>query len=309
LGGTISESYETEARRRISAIARRVFPDVIHAHFGREGVFIAPVAKRLQIPLVVTFYGFDISSLPKQDGWAKAYKRLWRQVDAVTVLSNEMMKTAQNLGCPEDKLTVIHLSRDMNQFPFRSPAPNVKRALFVGRLTPKKAPLDAVKALHQANQQGADLHLDIVGDGEGRDEVVKYIETNALNESITLHGYLSNEEVSALMKAADVFLLPSKTAPDGDREGTPTVLLEAQATGLPCVTTHHAGIPEMIPTANHHLLADEGDVEGLANALCKLTKSPLEELRAIAQRGREKVEQDFSLSGAVEKLRSVYRQL
>jgi glycosyltransferase involved in cell wall biosynthesis len=108
------------------------------------------------------------------------------------------------------------------------------------------------------------------------------------------------------MEKADAFVLPSKTASTGDREGTPTVLVEAQASGLPCIATEHAGIPEMIPEANQDLLLPEGDPDALADRLRKLMALSVEELGKIAERGRGKVEADFCLSSEVEKLKNIY---
>lgn len=306
VSGTIMGSYRLEARRRIASELRRVSPDVIHAHFGREGVVIAPVAMRLGIPLIVTFYGYDISRLPKEREWIEAYNDLWGQVEAVTVLSEKMKQEALRLGCPKEKLTIVHLSREIEQFQFRPPKSKVSKILFVGRLTPKKAPLDAIQAIESANLKGADLHLDIIGDGECRDEVEQYVDEHGLSDTITLHGYLPNKEVATRMQQAGAFLLPSKTAPSGDQEGTPTVLVEAQATGLPCVTTYHAGIPEMIPVGNHDLLVGEGDTKALSKALQNLATMEVDKLQAFARRGRKKVEEEFSLRGEVQKLCSVY---
>jgi colanic acid/amylovoran biosynthesis glycosyltransferase len=108
------------------------------------------------------------------------------------------------------------------------------------------------------------------------------------------------------MHDADAFLLPSRTAPCGDREGTPTVLVEAQAVGLPCVSTHHAGISEMIPRENHDLLAPEGDVETLSNCLFRLANFSADDLMQLAETGRRKVEREFNLSREVESLRDTY---
>lgn len=305
----MGKDRQREVRRRLLSATQDVQPDVIHAHFGREGVVIAPIAERLGVPLVVTFYGFDISSLPKTDFWAEAYLELWEQAGAVTVLSEEMRQKARHLGCPDTKLSVVHLSRELEQLPFRLPSGTVRNVLFVGRLTPKKAPLDAVRSVERANRDGADLELDIVGEGPCRQKIDRYIEKQDLTDSVTLHGAVPNEEVIRRMQTSDAFLLPSKTAPDGDREGTPTVLVEAQSVGLPCVSTRHAGIPEMIPEANHEFLVEEGDVEGLSKVLCKLSHLEIEELTTIVRRGRDKVEQDYSLTGEVRKLRSIYRNL
>jgi len=295
-----------QTRDRLAVVARRVEPDVLHAHFGPAGVLVSEVARRLNIPLITTFYGYDISSLPNEAFWRDQYVSLCAQADAITVLSEEMKDAAVWLGCPPDKLHIVHLSRDLSQFNYRPPSSPVENILFVGRLVAKKAPLDAIRAVERANEQGANLRLDLIGGGDLKQEIEDCIQANGLEAAVTLHGRLPNAEVARRMQAADAFLLPSKTAPNGDREGTPTVLVEAQATGLPCVTTRHAGIPEMIPEAHHDLLAPEGDVQALAAALGALAGRSVNELEQMAERGRQKMEQDFSLSGEVEKLSKLY---
>lgn len=293
----------------LAAIAQEVEPVVIHAHFGPAAVLIADVATRLGIPLITTFYGYDISSLTSEKFWSGHYAKLWSATDTVTVLSEEMRSEAVKLGCPSDKLNVVHLSRDLSQFEYRPPSPPVRNVLFVGRLVAKKAPLDAVQAIEQANEKGANLRLDMIGDGDLRTDVEQYIRANNLTETITVHGRLPNRDVQQRMKDADIFLLPSKTAPNGDREGTPTVLVEAQAVGLPCVSTYHAGIPEMIPRENRELLTDEGDIEGQALRLCNLQTLNASELDRIAMRGRNIVEEKFSLTREVRTLTELYDDL
>jgi glycosyltransferase involved in cell wall biosynthesis len=232
---------------------------------------------------------------------------MWPRADVVTVLSEDMKEAAVDLGCPEEKIRIVRLSRDLEQFPFETLTREVQRLLFVGRLTPKKAPFDALRALKQANSEGAGLQLHIIGDGELREEVERYVEKQGLHDDVVLYGREPSERVTEHMQAADAFVLPSKVAPDGDREGTPTVLVEAQAKGLPCISTHHAGIPEMIPEKNHDLLVQEGDVEALANKFLQVSTLTEKRLRRVAERGRRKIEDEFSLSAQCEKLRSIYK--
>ncbi|WP_162891484.1 glycosyltransferase family 4 protein [Salinibacter ruber] len=298
-----------QVRQGMKSHLASVRPDVVHAHFGPAGVLIGPITEALGCPLVVTFYGNDASSLPRRAFWRTKYRELWSQTDAVTVLSEEMKETVAGLGAPERQLKVVHLSRDIEHFPFRLPQRPVEDVLFVGRLTPKKAPLDAIKAVEKANGRGAGLTLHMVGDGALHDKAERYVEDNQLSESVVLHGRVPNEEVGRRMQGAQAFLLPSKTAPDGDREGTPTVLVEAQASGLPCVSTRHAGIPEMIPEENHDLLVEEGDVTALSEALTGLSTSSVEDLQERVNEGRRKVEDEFSLESEVRKLLSLYRSL
>jgi len=300
-------SHWPQTRDNLKQEISNVSPDVIHAHFGPEGVLIAPAAQELGVPLIVTFYGYDISLLPDEEFWQKKFIELWSQVCYVTVLSREMKESAKLLGCPDRKIQVIHLSRDLSTFQYSPPA-RLQKALFVGRLVPKKAPIDAVKALSQANDRGANLSLDIVGDGDLREEIESYVQVNNLAESVTLHGRVPSDEVGRFMQKADLFFLPSRTAPGGDREGTPTVLIEAQASGLLCVSTTHAGIPEMIPEANHDFLAPEGDTEALSDALVRASSLAHPELGERVEEGRSYVQREFNLQREVKKLQMVYRE-
>lgn len=301
-------SYWPQIRERLAKVVRDVNPDVIHAHFGPVGVLIAPVARRMSIPLTVTFYGYDISELAEVKFWAERYSRLWNMASAVTVLSGKMKRSAIDLGVPDEKVRIVHLSRNLEKFPFRAPFRRVRKLLFVGRLVEKKAPLDALEALQSANREGKDLKLHIAGNGPLDKRVKAFIEEHGMEGVVVLHGRVPNDEITDLMHDSDAFILPSKTAPSGDREGTPTVLVEAQAAGLPCVSTCHSGIPEMIPEANHDLLADEGDTEALTDILRSLADRSVKDLKRIAQRGRQKVEEEFSLVDEVSSLRTIYEE-
>jgi glycosyltransferase involved in cell wall biosynthesis len=245
---------------------------------------------------------------PSDDFWAEKYQALWPRTDAVTVLSEDMKEKAQHAGCPASKISIVHLSRDLGNFLFEPPQRSAEKVLFVGRMVAKKAPLDALEAVRLANAAGGSFHLDMVGDGPLQEEVERYVGEHGLG-TVSIHGRVSSAEVAHYMREADAFLLPSKTAPNGDQEGTPTVLIEAQAVGLPCVTTRHAGIPEMIPEENHDLLSAPGEVESLAQSLIELRNASVDEIREKAEWGRHKVERDFNLSTEVRKLLALYREV
>jgi glycosyltransferase involved in cell wall biosynthesis len=133
-----------------------------------------------------------------------------------------------------------------------------------------------------------------------------YISLHNLEQWITLMGAIPNDKVVEEMQVADAFILCSKTAPNGDREGTPTALVEAQAVGLPCISTRHAGIPEMIPEETHCLLADEEEINQIADRIRQFLKCKPREIKQIARRGRAKIEREFNLRREVEKLKSIY---
>lgn len=296
-------------RSQIRKRLREVNPNVVHAHFGREGALIAPVANQLKIPLLVTFYGNDVSELARRPKWQAQYKLLWGRVSAVTVLSEQMGSAVRALGCPDDLIRVVHLGKDLADYSFRIRTTPIRNFLSVGRLVEKKGHLEAIKVMEALNREGESVTLTIVGDGPLRQMLEAYVEEHGLQKVVRLVGAKSHLDTCALLGAADAFILPSKTSPSGDQEGTPTVLLEAQAMGLPCLTTRHAGIPEMIPEGNQWLLANEGDVEGLADAARRLIRVDEGTLADICNRGRDKVATEFDLSGEVDKLVTLYQEI
>lgn len=307
LGGKLESSWRELWPGGQEAI-ERIAPDVLHAHFGRPGVKAVPIAEQLNLPLVVTFYGYDISKLPRERRWRKAYESIWRAAQAVVVLSEDMKEEAVRLGALPDAVQVVHLARDLDDFPYRPPSGPVSELISVGRLTGKKGHFDAIRAVQKRIEAGDDLQLHIVGDGPQRDDLEQYIRAHDLQSSVELLGSIPNAEVARRLQNADAFLLCSKTAASGDREGTPTVLIEAQAVGLPCVSTTHAGIPEMIPEANHSFLAPEGEVDAIAERLRRLRACSDKELRRASEAGREMIETSFSLSSEAGALREIYER-
>lgn len=294
-------------RRRMARMVRAIRPDVIHAHFGGSGVLVAPIAAQHSVPLVVTFYGKDISSMGAKPFWHQCYLDLWQQVAAITVLSEDMREKALTLGCPREKIHVVHLVRALIPMAAPRDRKRVRSFISVGRLVEKKGHADAIRAFARAARVHPGLTLDIIGDGPLKGELAALAKSAEMAGRIRLHGALPNRTVIEMMRDADAFVLCSAKASDGDEEGTPTALIEAQAIGLPCVSTIHAGIPEVIPQANHWLLCSEHDIEGIADRIATLAGLTATELARIGERGRQHVAVHFNRTGEVAALRRVYR--
>jgi glycosyltransferase involved in cell wall biosynthesis len=293
-------------RRRLGRLTERLSPDLIHAHRGPEGVLMSPVAVALQIPLVVTFYGSDISRLPRNEAWRARYADLWREVAAVTVLSDDMRQDAIRLGCPPERLHVVHIGRDLGSTRTRSLPHSVRHFISVGRLVEKKGHVDAVRAFSCVAAARPDVRLTLVGDGPLRSQLEQLVLELGVEAQVSLLGARPLSQTLDLMRNADALILASKTAEDGDREGTPAVLIEAQLMGLPCIATRHAGIPETVPVENHRLLATEGDVGELAERLSRLIATPRTALEDIVVRGRQFAVEQFDPSAQAAQLRQVY---
>jgi colanic acid/amylovoran biosynthesis glycosyltransferase len=281
-------------------------PDVIHAHFGPSGFFAAPLARALKIPLIVSFHGYDASKLLKMPKWRDRYKTVFSDADCVTAVSSHMLDLLIRSGLPPSRGKVVHIGKRLEDYPYSGPKGRVAHWLAVGRLVEKKGHADAIDAFDKA-LRNTGATLDIVGGGELLESLRAHVIQRGLEEEITFLGQIPYAEIQQRMAAADAFILSSKSARDGDSEGIPTVLIEAQAMGLPVVATRHAGIPEGIPEENHWLLAHEGNVDDIADRMSRVAKNPKTELERITRAGRIHVEQNFTLSTQAKILTDLYQ--
>jgi len=167
--------------------------------------------------------------------------------------------------------------------------------LCVGRLTPAKAQLLLVEACAALRQRGTDFMLTLVGDGPDRGHIEEAIDRLALNDCVELAGALTVDGVRRALARTDVFVLPSFA------EGIPVVLMEAMASGVPCVSTRVNGIPELIEHGRTGLLTAAGDVDGLVDQLERLADDS--GLRsALAHEARAEIEARYDLDTNVQRL-------
>jgi glycosyltransferase involved in cell wall biosynthesis len=152
------------------------------------------------------------------------------------------------------------------------------------------------------------VHLDLWGNGPLKRRLKVLTQRLGLADMVAFKGAIASQAVPRLLHQYDAFVLPSKTARNGDTEGIPITILEAQATGMPVVTTLHAGIPEAVPRANHELLTREGDVENLAQKLLSLA-SQQEGWREIGLRGKEWVIRHFSLNDEIASYQRLFSEI
>jgi len=225
-------------------------------------------------------------------------------VKFVTVVSNDMKLRLERFY--PNKIKVVHVGKRLADYSFIFDINTIKNFLSVGRLTEKKGYFDLIKAFSSVLQEYPYLSLDIIGDGHLKNELQKFIITSNTNNRINLLGPVQHERLIEYYMNSDAFILTSKTAPNGDMEGIPTVLIEAQFLGLPVISTKHSGIPEVIPDENHVFLAEEGNIEQIKQCIIRLINTEETELKEIIKRGRLKVENEFNLHIEVKKLINLY---
>jgi colanic acid/amylovoran biosynthesis glycosyltransferase len=280
--------------------------DVYHAHFGWIAENVDFIPTLFDAPLVVSFYGNDVGSFLKED--PDRYSNLWSNTDVISVLSYDMKEKVVNSGAPENKVVINPLSVDLSNFNYSITTPSTPlKITTVTRFTEKKGLRYAIPAVSQVADQ-LEVEYKIAGDGEQRAEIESLISDEGLSDSVELLGWMNQSEIGSLLEDSHLFLLPSHTAADGDREGTPTAILEAQACGLPVVSTYHAGIPEIVQDQREGRLLPVMDVDSIADSILDLW-SRRGEWEDMAERGRRSVEKIHSREAQTNRLEQIYQSV
>lgn len=285
---------------------------LFHAHFGTEGYRYLRLKENLNLPMITTFYGFDVSMIPRIPQWMVKYKILFRECDLFLTEGSNMKSEMIKIGCPENKIIVQHLGVDLDKFHFKprtlSHDGNIT-ILITGSFREKKGIPFAIKAFAKVKKDHPYIQLRILGDGPMRNHIEALIEGLGMSSSVTLLGYQPHDTFLKEAINAHIFMLPSITAGNGDTEGgAPVAILEAQATGLPVISSYHADIPEVVVDGESALLAPERDVDALARHLEYLVEHP-DVWGKMGRVGREHVKREYDVMVQVGKLEEIYDEL
>ena len=206
------------------------------------------------------------------------------------------------LGFPEKRVKIIHSGVDISRCPpvnHPPPRPDTFRLVSIGRLVEKKGFDDLIHAVAIIrNPTIRPIRLDIWGDGPRQRHLEMLARKLGIRDRVNFRGVATSRDIPQILRENDAFVLASRTARNGDKEGIPVTILEAQAAGLPVVATLHAGIPEAIPPSNRAWLADEGSAPDLADKLGLLATQP-DQWDNIGRRGRAWVSRHFTLQSEV----------
>jgi glycosyltransferase involved in cell wall biosynthesis len=290
--------------------------DLLHAHFGVEGLYALPFALRHRLPLVTTFWGFDAtmsrakllsSGKPAWIRYALFGERLQRRGTLFIAVSEFIRSRLIQSGFPSDRTIVHHNGVDVTAFTPAQREAEDPTILSVGRLVEKKGMEYLIEAFARIAGELPEVRLEIAGDGPLRPSLERLTRDRGLSARVTFHGSLPHRTVAASMQRAAIVCQPSVTAADGDSEGLPTTVLEAAATARPLIGTHHSGIPEVIVDGATGFLVAERDVAALADRLLLLMKNA--ELRKrMGEAGRKRIEEHFDLRKQSKRLEEIYSE-
>jgi colanic acid/amylovoran/stewartan biosynthesis glycosyltransferase WcaL/AmsK/CpsK len=266
---------------------RRLRPQVVHSHFGHVGWANTRTVRALGARHVVSFYGHDLTRLPRLQRWQRRYRELFENVDLVLCEGPHMRSRLVELGCPPATAQVYPLGVPVARIHYRAPRwaqGDTLRLLIAAGFREKKGIPDALAAIGELRRRRPTIPVTVTvvgaagGSAESRREEVRIragVAVSALEDVITFRGSMSHDALLALASEHDVFVSPSVTAADGDSEGgAPVGLIEMAALGLPVVSTRHCDIPYVLGAPNRELLVAEHDVDSLAATLECLVDHP-----------------------------------
>jgi colanic acid/amylovoran biosynthesis glycosyltransferase len=264
----------SELRMREAAVERflrRHGVTVVLGEFLDDFLDFVPLLDRMRLPYVVQGHGIDLSAALRKSGMAERYLS-YKSARAILTRCELHRQRLINLGLPAEKVNVNFGGVDVpDELPQRKPNA-CKRFLAIAYFVPKKGPIYLLEAFRRASARDREITLDIIGAGPMFHAMFQFVDACGLSDRVHLHGITSEETKERLLSECGVFVQHSITDPEtGNEEGLPAAIQEGMAHGMAVVSTRHAGIPEAVIEGETGLLVDEGDVEGMMNAILQVT--------------------------------------
>jgi colanic acid/amylovoran biosynthesis glycosyltransferase len=294
---------------------RKLRPVLLHAHFGPMGLRALPIARSLNIPLVVTFHGYD-ATVPDEVArksryfahrqYVKRRNQLQKSCRMFLAVSRFVQDQIIRQGFPPDKVKVHYVGVDINLF---CPDPEIVRSpivLFVGRLEEVKGCDYLIRAMGRVQAACPTTRLVIIGDGSQRIALERMAQGAGVDVSFI--GFQPPAEVKRWMNQSSIFAAPSVRTSSGSEEGCGLALLEAQAMGLPVVSCDSGGIPEIVTHGETGFLSPERDYEALGQHIMMLVRSK-SLTEKMGQAARAKVKRSFNLQNQTRALEALYDEV
>lgn len=291
---------------------------LIHVHFGVDAVALWPAIEPVGVPVVITLHGYDVHRSRESwernwDPWVSRYpSRLLSIAQQPNVhfvaVSKVNKRRAIEYGIPADKISVRYIGVDTARCTIGNTpiTERRRRILCIGRMVEKKGGEFLMAAFARVRERVVDAELVMIGEGPLRASLAALAEK--LHVPVVFTGSLPSAEVKQHIDLARVLCAPSITAKDGDAEGLPMVLLEAQACGVPVVTSALAGGAEAVIHGVTGFAFEERDVARLSEYLIQLLIDD-ELATAMSHAAPQFVAKDFELRDCTRKLEALYDSL
>ena len=295
-------SFSEEGQRR-KALKKFILDNKIEAvlaEYGPTGCAIRNVCQEVGVPLIVHFHGYDAyeeKTLIKYN----RYKELFAAAEAIIIVSKHMKNQLLELGAPAEKLKYIPYGIDLNQFNGAKPQNASPVFLAVGRFVDKKAPHLTLLAFKKVLEKIPEAKLRMFGTGDLHEACWQLTKALQMDHAVSFQGSRSPHEIASEMRQARGFVQHSLRTNSGDSEGTPVVVLEAGASGLPVVSSRHGGIPDVVIDGQTGLLFNEGDINGMAEAILKVAQYPVL-AGEMGRKAQERIRENFNMEKSIQSL-------
>lgn len=282
--------------------------DHLHAHFAHDPALIAHLVHRLTgISFTFTAHARDIYQIPQ-----RALHERIKAAGAVVTCCATNIDYLKGVAAAVDhaKLRVIHNGVNLQEFhpPLATRHAVIPLILSASRLVEKKGYPDLLHAYQRLKAAGYCFCAVIYGDGPLQQELATLIDELGLQNEVRLAGACTQQDLRQALTQADIFALTPFVTEDGDRDGVPTVLVEAMACGIPVVSTTVAGVPELVTHDTNGLLAAPHDVTAITAALATLVDDATKR-RQLGRAARDTVIEHFDLHSGALQLAQLYQTI
>ncbi|HNU47246.1 MAG TPA: glycosyltransferase family 4 protein [Bacteroidia bacterium] len=295
--------------------ARENGVEIIHTHFANMGWQYLELKKITGLPYLVSFYGFDYESLPfRFQEWKKRYQALYEQADGFVCEGAFGASILINQGCDPAKVHIVHLGVETSKIPAvaRTKNEGELHLLQLSNYSQKKGHIYSLQAFIQALNDCPNMTLTFVGNEleniKGNLEAL--VKQHNIEHKVRFIGFIEFTKLYEFFGKYHVFIHPSCYSDTRDCEGgAPIVLLDAQCTGMPVISTTHCDIPEEVIHGKTGLLTPEKDADALSGSIRTFYNMNNNTYQLFATAARKHVIENFDIKPCALQLQQLYNTI
>jgi glycosyltransferase involved in cell wall biosynthesis len=303
--GACAEDLVQAARLSRAIIDRGI--DHLHAHFGTVATVVARLASKITgVSYSFTAHAKDIFHEVVDE--AELRQKLADAAGVITVSQFNVDYLKQKYDSAAERVKLIYNGLDLDEFRLEPEGERPPLILAVGRLIEKKGFSYLVEACALLREKGVKFRCEIVGGGELESDLRKLILECGVGDCVRLCGPMSQSDVKEKIRGARLLAAPCVHAQNDDRDGLPTILLEAMALGTPSISTPVTGIPEVLRPDSTGLMVAERDAGALA-AACEKLLADRELADKLVHSARQLIDERFDIDKNTAEIRAFFAEI
>ncbi len=295
-----TKKIEKLVTRRTIKILKKEKINCVLAEFMNTGAGMIEACKVLNIPIVTTVMGYEIHKKDVVERNKVKYKKLANYKTIAIPVAKNMIPKLKKVGFTDDQISYSPIGAKEEFFAI---TPNYisKKFLAIGRFTASKSPQSTRKAFATVAKKYPEAKLIMAGDGEELASSKKLVNDLGIQKNVDFIGWIDREKQKQLFAECFAFVQHSVTAPNGDAEGTPVVIIEASAAGLPIISTQHGGIVDTVMNEKTGFLVQEYNITAMSEKMMYLYENP-EIAEKIGKDGKKFISENFSIQHHIRKV-------